>query len=192
MYTPSEMQELAKQLLSIEAPGVAVEVGCNQGWTSLFLLEAMAERGIRRDYICIDTFEGFTKDDVSFEYAERGKPEGMYDECFTVNDPEWLRGSLSRSGHQNVSVRKADATTFNYKSLGNIAFALIDVDLYRPVRKSLELILPNMAAGGVVVVDDCDPSDERWDGAHQAYLDFCREQKIEPRFLCNKLGLIRV
>src|SRR5271156_6340704 len=94
MNPPSEMLELYHQFFSVEAPGAAVEVGCNQGWTSSFLLEAMAERGIKRNYVCIDTFEGFTPEDVGFEYAERGKPQGMYDECFAVNDPEWLRGSL--------------------------------------------------------------------------------------------------
>jgi O-methyltransferase len=192
MYSPSEMLELANQLLSVEVSGVAVEVGCNQGWTSMFLLEAMAERGFKRNYVCIDTFEGFTPDDVGFEYAERGKPHGMYDEYFAVNHPEWLRGSLSRSGYENVSVQKADATTFNYGSLGRIAFALIDVDLYRPVRKSLERIMPYMAPGGIVLVDDCDITDERWDGAHQAYLDFCDQQRIQPEIVGKKLGLIRV
>jgi O-methyltransferase len=190
MYSPGEMIELASQLLSSKAHGVAVEVGCHQGWTSIFLLEAMAERGIKRDYVCIDTFEGFTPEDVSFEYEQRGKPEGTYDEYFAVNHPEWLRGSLSRCGFENVSVQRADATTFNYSSLGNIAFALVDVDLYRPVRKSLERIMPYMSPGGVIVVDDCDQTNDRWDGAYKAYIDFCANHNIKPEIVRGKLGLI--
>src|SRR5665213_2391979 len=34
MSPPSELMELAKQLLSVKTSGAVVEVGCNQGWTT--------------------------------------------------------------------------------------------------------------------------------------------------------------
>lgn len=68
---------------------------------------------------------------------------------------------------------------------------LVDVDLYRPVRASLERILPNMARSGVIMVDDCGIKDDRWDGAHQAYAEVCKERNIRPEIVCQKFGIIR-
>jgi len=190
MNSPSELLELTKQLLSVQALGSAVEVGCNQGWTACFLLEALIERGVKRDYVCIDTFSGFSGEDLEFEYEARGKPSGLYDGLFSINDPEWLKAAMSHAGYPNVSVRKADAATFDYRTLGPIAFAFVDLDLYRPVRASLERILPNMAPGGVIVVDDCNSRDTLWDGAYQAYSEVCREHNIESEIVCQQLGII--
>ncbi len=191
MNTPSELLEITRQLLSVQAAGAAVEVGCNQGWTTCFLVEALAERGVKREYVCIDTFTGFTSADVGFEYEMRGKAVGLYDDFFLINDPAWLKASISRFGYTNVTVRRADTTTFDYHALGQIAFALVDVDLYRPVRASLERILPNMAPGGLVMVDDCDTRDTLWDGANQAYAEVCRDRDIRPEIVCQKFGIIR-
>ena len=191
MNRPSEIMEVTKQLLSVDVPGAAVEIGCNQGWTTCFLLEAMLEQGVKRDYVCIDTFTGFTHEDVDFEYEKRGKANGMYDDNFIINDPRWLDASMKRFGYSNVRVYKADAKNFDYRALGQIAFALVDVDLYRPVKESLERILPQMAPGGVILVDDCCGGESgRWDGAHQAFKEFCQERSIPPQIVRQKIGII--
>jgi O-methyltransferase len=191
MYSPSELIELTRQLLSVSASGSVVEVGCNQGWTTCFLVEALMEHGIKRDYVCIDTFSGFTPEDVAAEYKLRGKAAGIYEGSFLINDPKWLKASVKRFGYSNVSVYMADATTFDYQALGNIAFAVIDLDLYRPVRELLKHIIPHMVKGGIVVVDDCNDSKGPWDGAYQAFMEFCKEQNIPPEIACQKLGIIR-
>lgn len=192
MNPPSEIMELTRQLLAIKEPGAAVEVGCNQGWTTCFLVEALREHGIERDYVCIDTFSGFTSEDVAIEQDSRGKAIGTYDGNFAINDRRWLEASMKRFGYSNVTVHKADAKTFDYQALGKIAFALVDVDLYWPVRKSLKQIIPYMVEGGVILVDDCDNSqDSRWDGAYQAYMEFCADEKITPEIVCRKFGVIR-
>lgn len=191
MYLPSQIAELAKQLLSVKVPGAALEVGCNQGWTTCFLVEAMLEQGVKRDYVCIDTFTGFTRKDVDFETIHRGKAADVYDDYFLINDPKWLTASVERFGYSNVSVHKADATSFDYQAIGKIAFALVDVDLYRPVMESLKRIIPHMAEGGVIVVDDCDERDDHWKGAYLAYIEFCNERGILPEIMCRKLGIIR-
>jgi O-methyltransferase len=192
MNSPSEILELTKQFLSVQVPGAAVEVGCNQGWTTCFLVEALREKGVHREYVCIDTFNGFTQADMDFEYKNRGKAPGLYDDSFLVNDPQWLKTSLSRYGYSNVSVHKGDAASFDYQKLGKIAFAFVDVDLYRPVKGSLERIMHYMVPGGVIVVDDCSKKDNRWDGAYEAYNDFCVERNIRQEILCGNLGIIRI
>jgi O-methyltransferase len=191
MNPPSELLELTKQLLSVQAPGAVVEVGCNQGWTTCFLLETLREKGILRQYVCIDTFSGFTAADAAFEYKVRGKAPGIYDESFLLNDPVWLKASLARFGYENAKVHKADGSNFDYQTLGPIAFAYVDVDLYLPVKASLERILPNMAAGGMIVVDDCDANHGLWDGAFDAYTEFCAQRNIRREIICQKFGIIR-
>ena len=192
MNPPSELMELTRQLLSINSAGSVVEVGCNQGWTTCFLVEALMEQGLKRDYVCIDTFTGFTPADVEVEYKFRGKAAGTYDDNFVINHPKWLKASLQRFGYSSVTVHQADATTFNYQSLGKIAFALIDLDLYRPVRESLKRIIPHIVKGGMVVVDDCNNAENgRWDGAYQAFIETCQERNIPPEIVCRKLGIIR-
>jgi len=49
---------------------------------------------------------------------------------------------------------QSDATRFDFSSVGPIAFALIDMDLYIPVKDVLPKVFKHMAPGGVVVVDD--------------------------------------
>jgi O-methyltransferase len=192
MNPPSELMELTRQLLSVNSTGSVVEVGCNQGWTTCFLVEALMEQGLKRDYVCIDTFTGFTPADAEVEYKSRGKAAGTYDDNFLINHPKWLKASLQRFGYSSVSVHKADATTFNYQALGKIAFALIDLDLYRPVRESLKRIIPHIVKGGMVVVDDCNNAENgRWDGAYQAFMETCQERNMPPEIVCRKLGIIR-
>ena len=192
MYSPSELMELTRQLLSVKVPGAAVEVGCHQGWTTCFLVEALREQGLEREYVCIDTFTGFTPEDTAVEYKYRGKAVGTYDDDFVITDPQWLKASVKRLGYSNVSVYAADATTFDYQALGKIAFALVDLDLYRPVKESLKRIITQMARGGVIVVDDChDAQNPRWDGAYQAFMEFCKERNITPEIVRGKLGIIR-
>jgi O-methyltransferase len=192
MNPPSELMELTRQLLSVNSAGSVVEVGCNQGWTTCFLVEALMEQGLKRDYVCIDTFTGFTPADAEVEYKSRGKAAGTYDDNFLINHPKWLKASLQRFGYSSVSVHKADATTFNYQALGKIAFALIDLDLYRPVRESLKRIIPHIVKGGMVVVDDCNNAENgRWDGAYQAFMETCQERNMPPEIVCRKLGIIR-
>jgi hypothetical protein len=47
-----------------------------------------------------------------------------------------------------------------------------------------------MAPGGIVVVDDCRPS-RNFDGALQAYQEFCKQHRIEQQIVANKLGILK-
>ena len=97
---------------------------------------------------------------------------------------------MARAGYTNIKSFKADASTFDFAAFAPIAFALIDVDIYRPVKLSLQHIHPHMSKSGVIVVDDCS-ADGIWDGAYQAYMEFCSERGLAPEIVCGKLGLIR-
>ena len=191
MFTPAELMQVAGLLLETDASGSVVEIGSNQGWSTAFLAEALREAGVRRDYFCLDTFEGFLAEDMEFEYAERKKTGSQYEDYFGVNSKRFFDYSMHRAGFDNVRSFKADASAFDYSICRPIAFCLVDVDLYLPVLRSLRAAMPHMAPGGLVVVDDC-REDGPWDGARQAYLEYCEEIGATPEIICNKLGVIRV
>jgi O-methyltransferase len=190
MFSPLQMEMLSNLLLSVNVPGAVVEIGCNQGWLSVFLLKVMKEVGVSRPYVGIDTFAGFQEADIEAEY-KRGKPQGIYDYEFKICKREWYETSLKHGGFTNTRAFKADASTFDYGSLSPIAFALVDVDLYRPVLLALRGLWQYVAPGGLVAVDDCDPNHRLWDGAYHAYKEFCSEMKLAPELMCGKLGVLR-
>ena len=195
MYRPSHLISLAGLMLRAMTAtkcGAVVEVGCNQGWTSCFLLETLREEKIIRHYICLDTFTGFTNQDVEVEEIDRGKPPGIYADYFKVNAKKWLEASLRRFGYHNARAVQADCTTFEFaRHIGQIAFCLVDVDLYRPVKVALKRIYPLLVPGGSIVVDDCDQDNALWDGSYQAYSEFCRDNGLTPEIVGGKLGVIR-
>ena len=74
MFTPAQLAFLVRCLDETEGvPGTIVEIGCATGRTTVFLNKHLDEVHSSRGYVCIDTFSGFTEDDVSFETSQRGK-----------------------------------------------------------------------------------------------------------------------
>jgi hypothetical protein len=189
-HTLAQMNTLSRLLLSVKVPGIYLEVGCADGSTTIWQAHAMKEAGVARVMHVVDTFSGFTSQDKAVEESERGKQHGTYDNYFIINRQSWFDESMRRAGIFVIS-HESDSVQFDYSTLPRIAFAFVDVDLYRPVLQTLPLIFSRMTPGGMIVVDDCDPTNATWDGAHQAYLEFCGARNIEPDILDTKLGIIR-
>jgi O-methyltransferase len=171
--------------------GAIVEIGCSNGHTTVFLNKHLNAIKVEKQYFAIDTFGGFTPEDVRVEVHERGKSGEALD-AFTVNSKRWFDYTMSLNSVQRVTSIEADANTFDYDRVGRISFCLIDVDLYRPVRKALQEVLPRMAPGGIVVIDDCSTQAVAFDGALQAYEEFVRERQLPSQIVHGKLGVIEV
>lgn len=166
--------------------GDIFEIGCAAGQTTCFLNRHLQLSGITKDYYCIDTFDGFTSEDVAFEVAERGKKWNDFD-GFRVNRLKWFMYTVKQNGCHRVSCIQTDVQ--KYRFCRPISFCLLDVDLYRPTLYALQNIWPLLSPGGIIVVDDCKPANQ-FDGALQAYTEFTEGQKIPQRFLMDRLGLI--
>src|SRR5688500_14716285 len=69
--------------------GAIVEIGCAHGLTTTFLYEYMVDSEETKEYYCIDTFSGFTPDDISVEKKVRGKDHD-YGKEFKNNNAEWF------------------------------------------------------------------------------------------------------
>jgi SAM-dependent methyltransferase len=190
MFTPTQLMFIGQALRDTrDVPGGCLEVGCAYGATTVFLRKLMEEEGIEKPYTAIDTFSGFVPEQVEFEIASRRKSPSI-GLSFASNKREWYETALAVDGVDGVRAVTADAAAFDYASLGKIAFCLLDVDLYVPIRDALPKIERQLAPGGVIVVDDCSPGGN-WDGALQAYLEYCAARDIAPEIHCEKLGIVR-
>jgi predicted O-methyltransferase YrrM len=188
-----EPLQLATLVLELERvrnlSGTILEVGVARGMTTRFLCEHLVRSGRTSERVyAIDTFESFNRKDVDFEVAGRGKSKEEL-AAFGYNDFDTWRKNFSEFPF--VVPVKADCSTFDYRSIGPIKLAFLDVDLYRPTKEALKGIMDQLCEGGVVLVDDVKPDRYNWDGAYQAYMEFCSENKVEPEVVGEKCGLIR-
>lgn len=190
-FTPPQLCFLCRCVEDTkDVPGTIAEIGCANGLTSVFLNKYMSEQGIERPYVAIDTFAGFVAEDVQYEVDNRGKQKKLFNR-FQVNSRKWYDRTLRDNGVSRVRSVQADVNKFDMAALGPLSFVLLDVDLYRPIKKCLPELYGLLSPGGIMVVDDCDAGHIRWDGADQAYKEFMAGLGRRADILYGKLGIIR-
>jgi O-methyltransferase len=189
-FTPRQLVFIASCIEETgRVPGCIVEAGCAYGATTVFLNMLQRDIGPAKPYYAIDTFAGFPAEQSEYEIAYRGKPARLK-HAFKRNDQSWVDYSVKRAKLTNVTTVKADVSAFDFSSLGAIAFCLIDVDLYLPVRDALAKVYACLSPGGIIVVDDC-KAGGNWDGALQAYQEFCAANGLAEERVWEKLGVVR-
>jgi len=135
--------------------GTIVEIGCYQGGTAVYACRFLRRINCERHYICIDTFAGFPKSQFA-EEVKLGTSASLAD-AFSVNSEAFVKKLLIQWGCPSIDLLKADVVTMDESILPDkIAVALIDVDIAEPTEAALRKIMPRMAQGGVILVDDCD------------------------------------
>ena len=174
---------------SVQADGAVLEIGVGGGGTSIVINKFMAEESINRPFYAIDTFYGFTKDDVDFERKQRGKTDRY--RGYRSNSKDWYTKTLIAHGIHNARVIQADAKQLDYTKFAPVAFCFLDIDLYNPIASVLPRLHDVLAPGGMIVVDDCNPADSPYDGAGQAYREFCASRGIAAEIVHDNLGIIR-
>lgn len=191
-FTVPQLCFLCQCLKETEAVnGSIAEIGCASGATTVFLNKFMDAEKIEKKYYALDTFKGFCQDDISYEVENRGKKESMYTGGFRLNSKKWFDGTMEFNRISRVISIEADVNNFDLETIGPISFALLDVDLYRPIKRSLSELYKLIQPNGIIVVDDCDAKDNRWNGAHQAYTEFMKELELPEEIIYDKLGIIR-
>jgi hypothetical protein len=165
-----------------------VEVGVARGMTSVFLLEHMRQTGDMRTYVCVDTFSGFTKQDVAHEVKVRGKKHNHF-RGFKYNNKEIFENNLRKCGFDNFSVFECDAGTFEWGEIPIIDVMLLDVDLYAPTKAVLENSIEHWSKSARIMIDDISPGGD-YDGAFQAYHEFCESTGLPEMRIGKKGGVI--
>ena len=168
--------------------GNIVEIGVARGLTTRMLCQHIVNQKIDSTLTlyAVDTFDSFTDEDLDYEVQKRGKllPELK---AFGYNDYEvWKKNFIQFPFVQAI---KSDCSAVDYTKLGPIKVAFLDVDLYLPTKKTLTKIYDVLVSGGVILVDDV-LANNKYDGAYQAYMEFCDEYKITPHIIGNKCGLV--
>ena len=190
-FDPVQLMYLCDCLEQVrDVPGAVVEIGCSAGHTTLFLNQYLGARGIEKPYLCIDTFSGFTRAHIDHEVALRGKDRVEYDIAWKDSSLDLFRLTLVHNGLRRVQVVREDISRYEFPDSMQIAFCLVDVDLYLPVRHALDKVLLRLSPGGVIVVDDCSER-HKYDGARQAYSEFVRAYGLPERYSHGKLATIR-
>lgn len=191
MFRPHELAFLVSNLTKTHGlPGPVVEIGCAAGHTTVFLNKHLDDLVDSRKYVCIDTFAGFTAEDIAIE-SDRGKDPNLYAFLFRAYRKRWFDRTIANNKINRVVSIEADANSFDFGPLEDISFCLVDVDLKRPVMRSLEEVVPRMAPGGIVVVDDCSPND-KFDGALAGYLEFVEQSGFPIDIREGKLGVVEI
>ncbi len=137
-------------LLSVGGlPGEWAECGVFKGSTSLIMAEYNKRYNLLDKGARIHLFDSF---------------EGLSNPGQADSGTNMIEGDY-RAGEQEVRKNLSDYDCFEFHagwiperfsdvSSKEFCFVHIDVDLYQPVRDSLEFFLPRMVKGGIVVLDD--------------------------------------
>jgi O-methyltransferase len=174
-----------------DVPGAILEAGVDTGNTTVLLNKYMNEQGIAKDYFALDTFSGFTEGDKQYETTHRNKPKHFYDGGFVVNDRRWFDAKMKVNGLTRVTSIAADASTFDFGTIGPLSFAFVDLDLYLPMKATLAAVWQQLSPGGIVVAHDCDPTVALFDGSDQAYKEICQELGLPVHVENGCFGVLR-
>ena len=189
LIEPIQLATLVTELERLkDVRGNVIEIGVARGMTSKFLCEHIRRQGLADSltYYAVDTFTSFTEADLDFEVNTRGKKRADL-AGFAYNDFEtWKRNF---AGYPFVEAVQGDCAAIDYAAMGPIKMAFLDVDLYQPTAKVLPRLFDVLVPGGVILVDDV-LDDATYDGAYQAYTEFCESRSIATKVIGNKCGVI--
>jgi O-methyltransferase len=189
-FTPAQLCFLCSCIdKTKQINGPIVEAGVSRGFTTIFLNRHLDTLGIERTYWALDTFAGFLPKDVDHEISQRAKPSTFTWHAFDRNRQDWYDRALQLSGVTRVRSVQCDAGTYDYPE--GMSFCLLDVDLYLSSKSALKRIIPKMAPGGMLIVDDCNQTENIYDGAAQATREICSETGLQCSVVHEKLAVFQ-
>ncbi len=164
---------LLRQALGVE--GDVWECGVYRGGTAAMLAALLAERKSTKRLFLFDTFEGMPATDA----AKDKHLGGDFADTSAREVADYV-------GHAELCVIRKGfiPETFAGLESARIAFAHIDVDIYRSIIDCLDFIWPRLSPGGFVVFDDYGFAS--CPGARAAVDEFFHDQLAVP--LCLPTG----
>jgi O-methyltransferase len=135
---------LINQILNLNIKGEVVEIGCNAGETTVVIQKIIQEIDPSRKLYAYDSFEGVPEPQKKDKKAYRKGDMKVNLEQFQKNfDILGLKKPIILKGWFEETLPKSLPN--------NIAFALIDADLYSSTLFALTQIYPKLNCGGICV-----------------------------------------
>ena len=162
---------------SLQLNGDIVECGTWHGLSAFQIAEIVKESGVSKEFHVFDSFEGLSKieiqDDVDRDELdnERVRKEFAYGLDLVKNNLKEFKFISYYKGW--IPDR------FDNVSNSKFCFVHIDVDIYNPIRDSIEFFYPRLVSGGIMIFDDYGYS-AQFPGAKKAVDEFINT--IKPRY----------
>lgn len=172
------LYELFKMVLNTK--GSIIECGVNSGF-SLFtwahLSSILEPNNISRMIYGFDSFSGFTalsEKDTSIRHSpnEGDMSSDSYDELnklIEIYDDNRFLGNITKVKLVKGDLNKTAPEFIKDNQHLIVSLLFIDVDLYEPTKTALDVFLPRIPKGGIVVFDEVDHP--QWPGETLALLE---------------------
>lgn len=137
--------ELTASLLRT-ADGAVVELGCYKGAMSAWIRAVIDFCGSDRSIHVFDSFEGLPEPGaIDGDHLARGDVKASLDDVVTLHHAHGLTPPVIHPGWFADTLGELPES---------IAFAYVDADFYDSMAVALEAVLPRLAHGGALVLDD--------------------------------------
>jgi len=177
--------ELAAMVGDIE--GVVVECGVWRGGAIASIAEVL---GPDRQYFLFDSFEGLPPaDDIDGESAKAWQADtespDFYDNC--AAEERWAREAMGLAGVAQPTLVRGwfEKTVPGWNAPAPIALLRLDGDWYSSTKVCLDALIPQMAPGGLVLIDDY----LAWDGCARAVNEFLGNADLPIRLRESRYGV---
>lgn len=170
-------------------PGAIVECGVWRGGSIMLACRTLLALGSREREVCLfDTFEGMTEpedDDVdpegrpARELLARAAPSGDASSIWCVASQDEVRANVLGTGYPAARCRFIAGRvedTLPAQAPERIALLRLDTDWYASTRHELEHLVPRLAEGGVLIIDDYG----HWRGARRAVDEYFAARRPRP------------
>jgi Macrocin-O-methyltransferase (TylF) len=131
-------------------PGDCIEFGGFHGGLSFFLGLCVRDLGLAKRVIMLDSFQGLPQTDAALD--------GPFERGMMVSDLQSVQRARSALGLDGVvEIRSGwfEDTLGHMPPAAQFCLAHLDADVYGSTKTALRYLLPRLAAGGAVVLDDC-------------------------------------
>jgi O-methyltransferase len=168
--------------------GSLVECGVWRGGSMMAVALTLLELGeVTRELVLYDTFAGSTKPTAADTRApEKGiSGEQLYAEL-QAEGKRWLdaslnevRGNLVAVGYPKsklIFIEGPVEETLRGEIPAEISLLRLDTDWYESTLMELEILYPNLAQHGILIIDDYG----EWDGARKATDEYFGKQAFQP------------
>lgn len=165
-------------LQALNCGGVFLECGVYRGGTARLLAEILGRRAANRRLHLFDTFTGMPETSPIDLHRK-----GDFADTSLSAVQDFVGHSAITDYHPGLI-----PDTFSGLQDMKIAYAHVDVDIYRSVRDCCEFIYPRLSAGGIMIFDDYGfPS---CPGARRAVDEFFADKPERPLVLSNAQAIV--